>query len=205
MAIHIKPEHQKIARQLIATSAVCLLLIFALNALTKEKVHNNKTAFLRASLEKVLPKSLSLAHFDNDVLASKYRSDELTVYPACQGGQLRYALIEVSTDKGYSGTIQLLVNVDIQQAKVVALRPLFHLETPGLGDQIDTDKSDWLQQFILPLNTEKTLRVDKDGGDIDAITGATITSRAVSNLLNETVFSLNTQTIERLCHYETEN
>ncbi len=74
-----------------------------------------------------------------------------------------------------------------------------------MGDQIDTDKSDWLQQFILPLNTKKTLRVDKDGGDIDAITGATITSRAVSNLLNETVFSLNTQTIERLCHHETEN
>ncbi len=97
MAIHIKPQHQKIARQLVATSAVCLLLIFALNALTKEKVHNNKTAFLRASLAKVLPKPLSLGHFDNDVLASKHRSGALTVYPACQGGQLRYALIEVST------------------------------------------------------------------------------------------------------------
>ncbi len=164
MAIHIKPEHQKIARQLITTSAVCLLLIFALNALTKEKVHNNKTAFLRASLTKVLPKPLSLGHFDNDVLASKHRSGELTVYPACH------------------------------------LRPLFHLETPGLGDQIDTDKSDWLQQFILPLNTEKTLRVDKDGGDIDAITGATITSRAVSNLLNRDIFNRDLSAFNTLCH-----
>ncbi len=186
---YISAKHLAIAKSLTGLASVCLLLIFLLFTLTKTRVHNNEVAYLRASLSQVLPNGVSLSEFDNDVLNSKQVLGETIVYPACQGGKLRYALIELETDKGYSGLIRLLANVDWQQHTVVAVRPLYHQETPGLGDQIATDKSDWLTQFALPLQTAKNLAVDKDGGSIDSITGATITSRAVANVLNQQIFS----------------
>ena len=65
-----------------------------------------------------------------------------------------------------------------------------HKETPGLGDNIDTLKSDWILQFnglsygdLSPSDWA----VDKDGGRFDSFTGATITPRAVVNALKETL------------------
>ncbi len=55
---------------------------------------------------------------------------------------------------------------------------LEHKETPGLGDKMDKKKADWSDQFAGKNLTEYTLKVTKDRGDVDAITAATITSRA---------------------------
>lgn len=182
-------KHRRTALQLTFLAGVCLLLIFALFSFTQGKVKQNERDYLYASLSRVLPAGVHLSDFDNGVLDNAQTLGGLTIYPACRDGQLQYALVEMQTDKGYSGTIRLLAGVDVQENRLSAVRPLFHQETPGLGDQIDPDKSDWLKQFELPLTTHKTLSVKKDGGDIDAITGATITSRAVANVLANSVFS----------------
>ena len=55
---------------------------------------------------------------------------------------------------------------------------LEHKETPGLGDKMDKKKADWSKQFDGKNLTEFKLKVTKDGGDVDAITAATISSRA---------------------------
>ncbi len=179
----------RVATQLTLFSGVCLLSVFLLFTLTKDRVKQNERDYLRASLTRVLPEGITLRDFDNEILDSAQSFGKNTLYPACRSGHLRYALIELETDQGYSGTIRLLVNIDVREARLVAVRPLFHQETPGLGDQIDMDKSDWLKQFELPLGTKKLLSVTKDGGNIDTIAGATITSRAVTTVLAQEIFS----------------
>ena len=53
-----------------------------------------------------------------------------------------------------------------------------HKETPGLGDKTDSKKSNWNKQFREKDPSKFSLVVSKDGGDVDAITAATISSRA---------------------------
>jgi H+/Na+-translocating ferredoxin:NAD+ oxidoreductase subunit G len=70
------------------------------------------------------------------------------------------------------------------------VRVLSHRETPGLGDFIDSRKSNWIDQFkrkslAAPDTTRWALR--RDGGDFDQVTGASITSRAVVKAVKETL------------------
>lgn len=182
----ITKQQLNTAKQLGIAAAVCLFSIYALFLLTDSSAQASEKAYLVKSLAKVLPKD----SFDNDLLTTQAQQGEATVYQACKNNQPHYQIYEIKTDKGYSGLIKLLVSVDLKNKKILQARPLFHQETPGLGDQIDTDKSPWLKQFALPLQTPKTdIAVKQDKGKIDAITGATITSRAVSNAIRESFFT----------------
>jgi len=58
---------------------------------------------------------------------------------------------------------------------------LEHKETPGLGDKMQKNKSPWSEQFNGKNPTSFKLAVEKDGGDVDAITAATISSRAYTD------------------------
>jgi len=82
---------------------------------------------------------------------------------------------------GYSGRIDIAVALT-EKGEILGVNILSHQETPGLGDKIERKKSNWLNQFVgLSLSSveEKNWRVKKDGGQFDALTGATITPRAV--------------------------
>lgn len=104
------------------------------------------------------------------------------------------AVIPFRSTEGYSGTIQLLIALDNNQ-RIVGLRAIDHRETPGLGDKIDTRKTDWILKFnglsYLDLSPNDWA-IDKDGGRFDSFTGATITPRAVVNALRDTLNYLNT-------------
>ncbi len=85
--------------------------------------------------------------------------------------------------KGYSSTIETMVGVD-KDGKVVNLKVVFQQETPGLGDQIlainDGESDPWYTRQFIGKSADDDLRVADDGGSIDAISGATISSRAVA-------------------------
>jgi len=92
-----------------------------------------------------------------------------------------YAFLVLS--KGYSSTIRTLVGMD-STGTIFAIRVLSQQETPGLGNRCQEVKSGqtspwWQKQFSGKKATN--ICVDKDGGQIQAITGATITSRAITN------------------------
>lgn len=86
------------------------------------------------------------------------------------------------TKRGYSSDIKMLVGLD-QQLNIIGLKILEQTETPGLGSRIE--ESNFLKQFI-NKNAEK-MDLTKDEGDIDAITGATISSRAVVSGIKEEI------------------
>ena len=103
-------------------------------------------------------------------------------------------VIPFRSTEGYSGTIQLLIALDNNQ-RIVGLRAIDHRETPGLGDKIDTQKTDWILDFnglsYQDLSPNEWA-VKKDGGRFDSFTGATITPRAIVEALKDTLSYLNT-------------
>jgi len=103
-------------------------------------------------------------------------------------------VIPFRSTEGYSGTIQLLIALDNNQ-RIVGLRAIDHRETPGLGDKIDTKKTDWILKFnglsYQDLSPNEWA-VKKDGGRFDSFAGATITPRAIVEALSDTLSYLNT-------------
>jgi Na+-translocating ferredoxin:NAD+ oxidoreductase subunit G len=120
--------------------------------------------------------------FDNDPSGNMFRAateegDSLEVYPAILNGEPVGYAIRTFTKKGFSGLITLMVGFDAE-GKIYNISVLEHAETPGLGDKMSKKKSDWSNQFNGKDPGISQLKVKQDGGEIDAITASTISSRA---------------------------
>ncbi len=90
---------------------------------------------------------------------------------------------------GYSGDIHLLIGVD-RAGELQGVRVSAHRETPGLGDAIEAERSDWIHDFdgrSLGNPPAEDWHVRKDGGVFDQFTGATITPRAVVRAVYRTL------------------
>ena len=153
---------------------------------TAEQIAENQRRALLRSLNELIPKD----QYDNDVYTDilyVHDSDLLgtdeavPVYRARKGGwPVAVVLAPVAPD-GYNGNIRLLVAVRLD-GTLAGVRVLAHRETPGLGDNIEADRSDWILGFAgKSLNNPRQDRwkVKRDGGAFDQFTGATITPRAV--------------------------
>ena len=108
--------------------------------------------------------------------------DPVTVYRARKNGEPVAAILRVVAPNGYSGPVRLLVGVR-NNGEVAGVRVVSHRETPGLGDAIESDRSDWILGFTdrsLGDPPEAAWTVKRDGGAFDQFTGATITPRAVT-------------------------
>jgi len=127
----------------------------------------------------------------------------VTAWVARQHGRPTGIILPVTAPDGYSGEIHLLVGLDMD-GRILGVRVTSHKETPGLGDRIETKKSDWVQGFngqSLGTPPYREWNVRKDGGEFDQFTGATITPRAVVKAVKNTLiyFRSNRQDIlERL-------
>ncbi|KTG17285.1 MULTISPECIES: RnfABCDGE type electron transport complex subunit G [unclassified Guyparkeria] len=123
----------------------------------------------------VLPASLTVEERERAMEASQLG------FRAREAGRVTAVAIPVVTHRGYSGDIRLLVGVDAD-AVITGVRVLEQNETPGLGDKIKADKTDWISDFTgrrLGAPPLEDWAVRKDGGVFDQFTGATISPRAV--------------------------
>lgn len=102
-------------------------------------------------------------------------NDSLICFPAMKNNTLTGVAIKTFSAKGYSGYVWLMVGF-LPNGSVNKIRVLEHRETPGLGSKMSDQK--FLQQFLGKDPETVSLTVKKDGGTIDAISGATISSRA---------------------------
>ena len=97
------------------------------------------------------------------------------MYPAKKDGKTVGYAVESFTSKGFSGRINVMVGFDMD-GNIVGTSVISHSETPGLGAKM-TDPA-FSSQFVGKNPASYRLAVTKDGGDVDAITASTITSRA---------------------------
>ena len=103
--------------------------------------------------------------------------DVFTFYPAQKDGRVIGTAVEAISNIGFGGEIKLLVGF-LPEGTINDIAVLDHTETPGLGDKMEKKKSDFSAQFKGKNPKQFNLSVTKDGGDVDAITAATISSRA---------------------------
>ena len=120
------------------------------------------------ALKNVLPA------FDNDPTADAKEIEGLTYYVGTQAGKPVGYAIKTFTDKGFGGHFELMVGL-LPDGTINKIAVLNQKETPGLGDKI---KTNWKDQFNGKNPKDFKLKVKKDGGDVDAITASTISSRA---------------------------
>lgn len=119
--------------------------------------------------------------YDNNPVDEMYKipiegsEDSLEVYPAKKGGELMASAIRSSSPKGYGGNVWLMVGL-LPDGNINNIVVLEHKETPGLGTKMND--AEFKNQFIGQNPGSFNIMVEKDGGEIDALTGATITSRA---------------------------
>ena len=101
----------------------------------------------------------------------------VTVHTATQGDNVVGYAVETATRQGFSGEFRLMVGFT-PDGKVRGVKVLQHAETPGLGDKMGKEGNPLFASFEGRNPGEMKLAVKKDGGDVDALTAATITSRA---------------------------
>ena len=100
----------------------------------------------------------------------------------------------IAKGKGYSSVVETMVGVGID-GKITGDKILAQQETPGLGSKVvesrgsENDPSWFTKQFI-GKSAEDNLKVKKDGGSIDAVTGATVTPRAITNSVSKGLVKL---------------
>lgn len=143
--------------------------------LTKKPIAKAQLEKKTRAISEVVPE------FDNSPIDDQYvvQSDvgPLNVYPAKKGGELVGTAIETLTNQGFGGSVKLMVGL-LPDGTIHDIAVLEHKETPGLGDKMEKSKSNFTQQFSGRNPKTFKLSVKKDGGDVDAITAATISSRA---------------------------
>ena len=148
---------------------------------TKAPIAAAKQTAKMKAINEVLPVFNNMPN--EEVYKIAVDNDTLFFYPARINSRLVGTAIETFTNKGFSGNINLMVGV-LPDGTINDIVVLEHKETPGLGDKMSKSKSDFSLQFqgINPENFN--LSVKKDGGDVDAITASTISSRAYCDAVN---------------------
>jgi electron transport complex protein RnfG len=171
----------------LSLSVICIIsggILAEMNELTRKPIAASKKAKLENALLAVLP-AFDNSPIDEAYFASVAPGDSLKIYPARKQGELVGAAVESYSMKGFSGEIKIIAGLDVS-GKLINYKVLEHSETPGLGSKMEewfrTDKN---RQSILGADlSQTTLKVSKDNGSVDAITGATISSRAFLEAVN---------------------
>ena len=173
----------------IANISFRLMLICAVSALVLSVVSDWTEAPIAAAARRAEMEAVAavLPPFDNSpdscaVSMGEAGEEGRTYYVGTRGGSVTGVAVRSSSKNGYGGVIDLMVGVD-GAGTVTGVRVLRHSETPGLG--ANYTQNDLIQRFYVGRRLMSTdWRVKQDGGDIDAVTGATITGRAVAEALH---------------------
>jgi len=162
--------------------------------LARDPIIENERRVLLRNLNALLPAE----KLDNDIVTDTLRiqassllgtKDASLVYRARYQGEPVAAIFNSIAPNGYSGKIHLLVGV-YYDGSIAGVRAVKHNETPGLGDAIEIQKSDWILDFnakSLGNPPADQWLVKRDKGVYDQFTGATITPRAVVQAVKNTL------------------
>lgn len=135
---------------------------------TKGPIEESKKKAEIEAIKNVLPT------FDNDPTANAKTIEGLVYYTAIKSGNPVGCAVKTYTDKGFAGHFELMVGFK-PDGTIYKTTVLDQKETPGLGNKM---KTEWKDQFNEKNPANFKLLVKKDGGQVDAITASTITSRA---------------------------
>ena len=144
----------------------------AVHMITEEPIAEARVKATREALKQVLPE------FDEtEDTALTVENLPVTVHTASEGGRVVGYAVESMTKNGFSGVIRLMVGF-APDGQILNIRVLEQAETPGLGTKMVGAGNPLEKSFVGRNPAQMKLGVKKDGGDVDALTAATISSRA---------------------------
>jgi len=167
-------------------AAITIGALSVVHTLTLEPIERQKQKTQEAAMKEVLPQA-----FDYREISIEKTGCIDAVYEGhlrnegSGGGTLTGYVVQLSPE-GYSGKIDFIVGISIPDKKITGMRVLRHSETPGLGAQ--AVKEDFHKRYdgkdLIPLDV---VRTSPGAHEIQAITSATITTRAITNAVNEAI------------------
>jgi electron transport complex protein RnfG len=164
-------------------SCVSGILLASIESGTKEKIAYQQLKFVKGPAIRSILEGAS-----NDPIVDRFRLKDGEVerdfFVGVFDGQATTVAFETS-GKGYGGEVGLMIGVNLTDDNIVGVGVTTHSETPGVGSRAKDDPA-FAEQFKgMPLEGE--FKVKTDGGQVDAVSGATITSRAISAGVSEAV------------------
>ncbi len=150
-------------------------LLATVRTSTQDKIENQVLKFQKAPAVKAI-----LSDVSNDPLQDRFKltsdEEEITFFVGKKDGTPESIAFETQ-GKGFEGNIGLMVGIDIKSDTLLGVRVTTHSETPGVGSRAK-DNLTYVTQFSGKA-LDKGFAVKSDGGEIDAMSGATITSKGV--------------------------
>lgn len=146
-----------------------------INDITKGPKEKAKLERKINAIKLVLPTFTSNPVNDQILIKSEKAKDSVEIYPAYENSDLVGVAVIGSTEKGFSGLIKIMVGF-LPDGTIKNIEVVEQKETPGLGTKMKGEN--FIKQFRGKNSLSNILLVTKDGGEIDALTGATITTRA---------------------------
>ncbi len=190
----LKSTFKNMVLSLFGITAVASASLGVVNNMTKEAIAGSELKLKNEAVAGVLPKY--------DQLGETYKmqpadgGDSLEIYPALDAsGNVIANAIKTYSNNGYSGYIEIMVGFD-KSGVISGYQVLKQTETPGLGSKMGIwfNDSNKPGQNVIGRNiAEGPLKVKKDGGSVDAITAATISSRAFLESVNRAYSVLDSQ------------
>jgi electron transport complex protein RnfG len=187
-------------RAIVGVGVLCALLIVGVYQATAERIRANESEALQRAVSAVLPAAISLTPVSIDskggLRPAPYASAPLPAFLGYDAGGVLIGAAVTADGMGYQDTIRVSYAYSFSRGAIVGLQVLESKETPGLGDKIETD-ADFKRNFE---HLDVALNADGSGlrnpiqtvaagskqsaWQIDAITGATISSEAIGEILN---------------------
>lgn len=172
-------------------------LLAAIRGGTKDRIENQQLEFVKGPAIRTILDGCS-----NDPIADRFKIKdgdiERSFFVGVFDGKANSVAFE-SFGGGFGGDIGLMVGVNIENDKIINIGVTTHSETPGVGSRAKSEPK--LSNRFIGLGLIKTFKVKTDGGEIDAISGATVTSRGVCAGVTEAgnVYNrLKSQVIEKI-------
>ena len=201
-APEIQPQTSawSIYRAIVGIGVFCALIIVIVFQTTAERIRENQERFLAAAISKVLPASrstIAVVPGDDGRLATTTESFTLPVFLSYDEEMQLVGAVVTAEGMGYQDNIRVLYSYSFDLHAIVGFMILDSKETPGLGDRVEVephfianfdaldvrlnDAGDALNNSIITVKQgAKT-----EPWQLDGITGATITSEAIGNILND--------------------
>ncbi len=176
------PDYLRMGIILMVVGMVATAILAVTESATRGPIAEAKRLETLRMLQSVLPEGYdNQPDTDTVALTDKRlnrREKPVTFYRGRKGSTNLGAAFVVTAPDGYSGDIEIMMSV-APDGTINLVQIVSQNETPGLGDKIMPNKTDWLKAFQGKNQDNVKWHVKKDGGDFDQFSGATITPRAV--------------------------
>jgi len=173
----------KPAFSLFAIAAIVTALLSLARSFTLEPIENQRRMVRERTMKEVLADA---GEFTRIASAPDLPGNIVAVYRGTAGNETVGYVLELGPD-GYSGTISMMIGISDKTETITGLRIMKHTETPGLG--AFAAREEFFRKFdnrkLLPLRVVKVPASADD--EIEAITGATITTNAITGAVNEAI------------------